>query len=66
MATSNESQQKGETDPRADFQQDDQDRTSGEEAGFVFDEKKKHYPFFALTEVPAGVGLSLRSIVPAL
>ena len=62
MSTSNESQQKEAIDPSADIAQDDlAEETSGEEAGFIFDEKEKHYPVFFLTKVPAGVRFFLRS-----
>ena len=67
MSMSNESRQKEEIDSSADTAQDDLDEeTSGEEPGFAFDEKKKHYPMFFLTKVPAGVRLFLRSKAPSL
>lgn len=62
MSISNESQQIEELDPIGNVAQDDQDEeTSDEQPGFVFDEKQKHYPLFYLTDIPAGVRLFLRS-----
>lgn len=62
--SSNEQQQKEEMDPSADMAQDDQDEeTSDEQPGFVFDETEKHCPVFFLTDIPTGVRLSLRSNV---
>ena len=67
MSISNESQQKEEIDPSAEMAQDDQDEeTSSDQVGWVFDEKQKHYPVFYLTENPDGVRLFLRSKVLSL
>ena len=62
MPMCNDAQQKEEIDLSADMVQDDvNEEASGEEADFVFDEKKTHYPMFFLTKIPAGVRLFLRS-----
>ncbi len=67
MFISNESRQKEEIDPSADIAQDEQDEeTSHEQPGFVFDEKEKYYPVFYLTDIPAGVRLFLRLKVLSL
>jgi len=67
MSISNESQQKEGIDPGADIAQDDQDEeTSDEQPGFVFDENERHYPIFYLTDIPAGVRLVLSSTVLSL
>lgn len=65
MSTNNVSKQQEEIDPSAEIAQDNLDEeASDEDPGFAFDEKENCYPLFYLTEIPAGVRLSLRSKVP--
>ena len=67
MSTNKASKHKEEIGPSADMAQEDLDEeTSGEELDFIFDETKQYYPLFYLTEIPAGVRLSLRSKIPSL
>lgn len=47
-------------------QEDLVEEVSGEQPGFVFNKKEKHYPIFFLTKIPTAVRLFLRSLVPSL
>ena len=62
MCTNNERQQKEEEDLCVDMNQDNQaEETSHEESSFEFDESKRYFPLFHLTDVPSGVSLFLRA-----